>query len=252
VGPAHFELTELKRQDPSLLIARNCKAIRYESRILTDNKSAQDFFFLPMSDPNAIAAETVKLITERLPAKYDVTPNDIMVLTALREKGELSAVGLNARLRTKLNPRAAGSGYKWEVGDRVIQTANNYEMDVMNGDLGTIVAIEGAGGTHRLTIRFDTPERELRGTAMGVEPDFELMHAWALTIHRAQGSEWPWVIIPIHEQQGQMVVNANSLYTAISRARNGCVVIGSRVALEGAAARHREVQRWTRLASLLS
>jgi len=156
----------------------------------------------------------------------------------------LSAVGLNQKLRARLNPDSVG---KWARGDRVIQTANNYELDVMNGDIGTVVAVEGAA----LTIRFDTPERELRGTA-GMDGDFDLMHAWALTIHRAQGSEWPWVIVPIHEQQGQMVVNANSLYTAISRARNGCVVVGSRAALEGAAARHREVRRWTRLASLLS
>jgi exodeoxyribonuclease V alpha subunit len=202
-----------------------------------------------MSDPNAIANEVLNLITERLPAKYGITPADVMVLTALREKGELSAVGLNVRLRAKLNPGSVGRWGvgKWAVGDRVIQTSNNYELDVMNGDIGTIVGVDGPN----LRIVFDTPTRELRGTA-GIDGDFDLMYAWALTIHRAQGSEWPWVIIPIHEQQGQMVVNANSLYTAISRARNGCVVVGSRAALEGAAARHREVRRWTRLASLLS
>jgi len=242
-GAPFFELTELKRQDPDKLIARNCQAIRYEHRVIVDNAKASDFFFAPIPDARRAADEIVKLVIERLPKKYGLDPTrDITVLAALRDKGELSVKALNTRLRAVLNPDAGAA--RWAVGDRVIQTSNNYKFDMMNGDLGTICEITLLG----MSVEFDTPQRIVKAP----NDEFDLLHAYALTVHRFQGSENRAVVVAIHEEQGQMVVHANSIYTAISRARELCVMVGSRAALDGAAARHREVARWTRLASLLS
>jgi exodeoxyribonuclease V alpha subunit len=241
----NFELTELKRQDPALLIAKNCKAIRYEKRVFVDNSAAADFFFAEERDAAKAKALIVDLVTKRLPAKYGLDPvKDIMVLTALRDRGELSAKSLNLALREKLNPDAVMTVWPaFYPGDRVIQLSNNYQLDIMNGDIGTVREVEGAS----LMVEFDTPKRE-------VEEDREEFHldlAYALTVHKFQGSEAPWVVIPVHEEMGAMVPAAQWLYTAVSRARKGCVLVGTRSALDAMAARHRDVMRWTKLARLL-
>lgn len=244
-GVPHFELTELKRQDPALLIAKNCKAIRYEKRIFTNNAAAQDFFFLPEPDAARAQAMIVDLVTRRLPSKYGFDPvKDIQVITALRDKGALSAKALNIALREKLNPDAAMTVYPaLYFKDRVIQLSNNYQLDIMNGDIGTVASVSA----DQIGVDFDTPPRLVEGD----RDDFHLDLAYALTVHKFQGSEAPCVVIPIHEEQGGMVPSAQWAYTAISRARKVCVMVGSRAALDATVARHKDVMRWTRLAGLL-
>lgn len=243
-GLPRSELTILKRQDPNLLIARNCQQIRYEQRITVDNRRASDFFFLEANDVRQAQALIVDLVTERLPKKYELDPLDIVTITALRERGELSAKALNIALRAKLNPEAAMSP-KPAVGDRVIQLSNNYDLEIMNGDIGTLVSI--GANPNDMTVAFDTPEREVTADYR----DFHIDLAYALTAHKFQGSEAKAVVIAVHEEQGAMVTSAQWLYTAISRARDVCVVVGSRRALEQMAARHRDVMRYTRLAQFL-
>ena len=247
----HMELTELKRQDPDLLIARNCQSIRFERRVQIDNAAASDFFFIQADDPRAAQAKIVEMVCDRLPAKYDLDPRrDVVTLTALREKGALSVKALNMALRARLNPDAVNSALP-TVGDRVIQLTNSYGLDVMNGDIGTLLAIDDADYDINLpasiTVQLDTPEREIRAE----RSEFNLDLAYALTVHKFQGSEAPAVVVAVHEEQGQMMTSAQWLYTAISRAKRVCVVVGSRRALDAMAARHRDERRWTRLGGFL-
>jgi exodeoxyribonuclease V alpha subunit len=237
-----FELTELKRQDPNLLIAKNCRSIRYEKRVTVDNSNASDFYFIPVEDPEEISELVVDLVTRRLPSKFNVNPMcDVITLTARRKHGATSAEYLNRLLRRQLNPKGGGC---FGPGDRVIQLHNDYDLDIMNGDIGTIAAV----GEDHITVDFEVPPR----TVTIPQKEADLMHAWALTVHKAQGSEWPWVVVPVHEEQGDFVVSAQHFYTAISRARDGCVVVGQRAWMEHIAANHRDDRRVTRLAKFLT
>jgi exodeoxyribonuclease V alpha subunit len=243
----NVELTQLKRHDPDLLIAKNCAQIKAGLTPVIANAAAKDFFFMevPGNDGSEmrIADLVVSLAAERLPAKYGADPNrDIVVLTALRERGLLSAKHLNAQLRIRNNTESAQA---FAPGDRVIQLSNNYDLDVMNGDIGTVVRSDG----RNLVVRFDTPERLV--TEDKPDAALNLAHGWALTVHKAQGSEWEWVVIPIHESQGAMVPDRAWLYTAISRAKQGCVLVGSKGAMQAMIQRVRPQMRWTRLANLL-
>lgn len=237
------ELTTLKRQDPTLLIARNCARIRDGEPVLVDNAAAQDFFFIPADTPQAIANAVVDLVTKRLPAKYGLDPNrEIMTLTALRDRGPLSAKGLNERLRKELNDYE--NGLEFAINDRVLQRHNNYDLQIFNGEIGTVVDV-----SHGRDIRvlFENPDRE-------VEIDWDekdLMHSWALTTHKAQGSEWPWVVIPVHRSNGVLVPNRAHFYTSISRGKQGIVVVGDRAEMDAIIGRVKEQQRYTRLAELL-
>jgi exodeoxyribonuclease V alpha subunit len=238
------ELTTLKRQNPELLIARNCQLIRFEKRIHIDNKAAADFFVIERANAAEIAATVVDCHVNRIAQRYGLDPTkDIVTLTALKEYGELSTSSLNYALRQKLNPNIFDARLDpLSVGDRVIQTKNDYDREIFNGDLGIIEDCDAK----YLWVRFDTPPRTVE------IPRFkcELMLAWALTVHKAQGSEWPWVIIPIHREQGFKVTNAQWLYTAISRARDGCVIIGQSAVARRLAKDHRPTDRITRLAKM--
>jgi len=244
-GAPSFELTTLKRQDPDLLIARNCRLIRHERRIATANGMASDFFFLACEDPAEIARLAVEYHTERIPRRAGCDPmTQIVTLAALKEHGALCTAALNLALRRRLNHNIQDALLDPQTpGDRVIQTKNDYQLEVMNGEAGTIEALDGKF----LLVRFDNPTRIVRIP----RDDNDLILAWALTVHKAQGSEWPWIVIPIHEEQGRMVPNAQWLYTAISRARDGCVVIGQRKVLDRIAADHRPSRRLTRLAAMV-
>jgi exodeoxyribonuclease V alpha subunit len=240
----NVELTELKRHDPKLMIARNCAAIKSGRAPTIANKEATDFFFIDKTGEAAIADEVVDLIANRLPKKYGIDPNrDAIVLTALRDRGVLSAKELNVRLRAALNEGAQGD---FAPGDRVIQLSNDYGLDVMNGDLGTVIRRDG----RNLMVRFDTPERIV--TEERPDNALHLGHAYALTVHRFQGSEIPWVVIPIHESQGAMVPDRCWAYTAVSRAKAGCVLVGNRNVMQGMINRVRPQERCTRLAGLLA
>jgi exodeoxyribonuclease V alpha subunit len=240
----NVELTELKRHDPDLMIARNCAAIKAGRAPTIANAESKDFFFIDKASDAAIANEVVELVARRLPAKYGIDANrEVVVLTALRERGELSAKELNVKLRAALNEGAQG---EFAPGDRVIQLSNDYKLDVMNGDLGTVIRRDG----RNLMVRFDTPERIV--TEERPDNAFHLAYAWALTVHKSQGSEWPWVVIPVHESQGAMVPDRAWIYTAISRAKVGCVLVGNRNVMQAIINRVRPQERCTRLAGLLA
>ncbi len=243
----NVELTQLKRHDPEQLIARNCAEIKLGRTPIIQNTQSKDFFFIDEHDESKIADIVVQLVSQRLPDKYNVRADSgIMVVTALRERGLLSAKALNARLRLKLNPKAKED---YAAGDRVIQLSNDYDLDVMNGDIGTVLKREGQ--RRNRVVRFDVPQRIVT-ERREYDLFFDLAYAWALTVHKSQGSEWPWVVIPIHESQGAMVPDRAWLYTAISRAQQGCVLVGNRNVMRAVINRVRPQERCTRLAELLA
>lgn len=237
----YVELSTLKRQDPKLLIAKNCARVRDGLDILVENATAQDFFFVPAATEAEAAQSVVDLFCERLPKKYGLDPaSDMVVLTALKTRGLLATENLNTMIRKRLNPQP---GPEFAPGDRVIQKSNNYDLGLMNGECGTITATKG----RELTLETDDGE-----IIKDDRSEFDLMFAWALTVHKAQGSEWPWVIVPVHRSMGAMVPRKQWFYTAISRGKAGVVLVGSREDVRATISRTQEINRCTGLAGLLN
>ena len=155
---------------------------------------------------------------------------------------------LNSLLQERLNgargqPERPHGALPLRVGDRVIQTHNNYQLGVFNGDTGTIVSMDGSGG---LTVDFG----DGRVVAFGPADLLDLDHAYGLTVHRAQGSEWPGVVVLASSSFGP-ILSRNLLYTAITRARKAVVIVGDEAAVYGAVARTRDQERVTGLPVLL-
>ena len=179
-----------------------------------------------------------------MPRLLGVPPGDIQAIAPLVRVCQT----LNSLLQERLNgsrgqPERPHGALSLRVGDRVIQTHNNYQLGVFNGDTGTIVSMEGSGG---LTIDFG----DGRVVAFGPADLLDLDHAYGLTVHRAQGSEWPGVVVLLVTAFGP-ILSRNPLYTAITRARKAVVIIGDEAAIHGAVARTRDQERVTGLPTLL-
>jgi hypothetical protein len=218
-------LTEVFRQAAQSRIIQAAHAVNAGRMPPLDSRSHGDFFFVSVDDPETAVQRIVELVAERIPRRFGLDPiGDIQVLTPMN-RGLLGARNLNQVLQAKLNPAREGQpavdrfGYTYRVGDRVLQTENNYGKDVFNGDLGLVAGV-------------DADERELRVDFDGraVVYDFgeldELVPAYAMTIHKAQGSEFPAVVIPVHTQH-YVMLQRNLLYTGITRGRKLVVVVGT-------------------------
>lgn len=248
------ELTIIKRQDEGLIV-RNCHAVKSGRPIDTSNDPAGDFFFIEKDSEERIRETVLDLVARRLPTTYDLDPlADIMVISPRRSKVGLACDSLNPDLQDLLNPSPPLDRIRFRVGDRVIQTRNDYQLGVMNGDLGRVQAIDnptgsGSADTPRgfITVRFDNPPRAVRAPLY--ENDLEL--AYALTVHKCQGSEFEAVVMPIHSSFGCLVMQRNLLYTAISRARRLCVLVGQKDQVSKMISRNAPLRRHTRLRELL-
>lgn len=194
-----------------------------------EDADLEDFYFIERDDPQAIEDLLIQLVSRRLPRSLKIDPvRDIQVLTPMR-RGNLGTGHLNQRLQAELNPRGDSVqrlGVTWRVGDRVMQTVNNYDKDVFNGDAGIILALDAAEG--ELLIAFE--ERQCTYTVQELD---ELVHSYAATIHKSQGSEYPVVVIPLHSQQ-YVLLQRNLLYTAVTRGRRLVVLVGSKQAVSRA------------------
>ncbi len=197
----------------------------------------EDFYFIERGDPEAIEDLVVDLVGRRLPRKLGVDPvADIQVLTPMR-RGNLGTAHLNQRLQAALNPtgdQVQRLGVVWRAGDRVMQTVNNYDKDVFNGDAGIITGLDPETG--EMTVRFDDKVCEYAPAELD-----ELVHSYAATIHKSQGSEYPVVVIPLHGQQ-HVLLQRNLLYTGVTRGRRLVVLVGSRQAV-GRAVRNQDSRR---------
>lgn len=239
-------LQHIFRQAEQSLIVTNAHRINRGELPRIENRDGSDFFVLAEDDPERILATLKGLVSERLPRKYGLDPvRDIQVLTPMH-RGLLGAGNLNQELQGLLNPGGPAlqrGGRTLRRGDKVMQIRNNYDLDVFNGDVGQVEAIEETD--QLVQVRFD--ERRVSYTFSELD---ELVHAYACTVHKSQGSEYPCVVLPLHTQHFTLL-QRNLLYTAVTRGKRLVVVVGSRRALAIAVRNGSTKERHTRLAERL-
>ncbi len=235
-----IRLTEIFRQARESQIVLNAHQLNRGEPPAINNKEASDFFFLEENDPPRAAELIEDLCARRLPGRgYDAL-NDIQVITPMY-RGETGAINLNLRLQQRLNPH--GRSYRlgeleFRVGDKVMQVKNNYDKGIFNGDMGKIVALDR--DEELMQVKFDS--------VLGYDlADLdELTLAYAISTHRAQGSEFPVVVMPLTTQH-YVMLQRNLLYTAFTRAREMIVLVGTRKALNLAVANDAVALRYTTL-----
>ena len=218
-------LVRIFRQAQKSRIVMNAHTINQGRFPDTSNGRDTDFFFMREDDPERAAETIVRLVKERLPRAYRESPDRIQVLTPM-QRGVVGAANLNLLLQQALNPSGPSlnrGGYTYRQGDRVMQQRNNYDKDVFNGDLGYIREVDTEERT--LKVDFDGKWAEYDVTELD-----ELTLAYATTIHKAQGSEYPIVVMPVLMTHFVML-QRNLIYTGITRAKKICVLIGAMKAL---------------------
>lgn len=238
-GVPSYSLEKIKRQDPGLII-KNCHRIKNGSSIEINNNS-DDFFFIERQEIEDIRSEIVSLVAgERLSKKFRIDPlKDVQVLSPLREKTVLSCMSLNSILQKRMNDKCdTDTKRKIWTGDKVIQTKNDYDIGIMNGDMGFVYEITGKD----VHVKFEN-SRSIILKNSGIDLDL----AYALTVHKFQGSEVPVVVIPVHKCLGPIITQRNWLYTAISRAKLACVLVGQPQEAEDIIRRNKHVKRRTNL-----
>jgi exodeoxyribonuclease V alpha subunit len=214
--------------------------------VLESVDSDGDFFFFERRTPEEIVETVCQLVARRIPAGFKLDPLEQVQVLTPRNRGPLGTEALNARLRDLLNPEGAAvtrGGQTLRVGDKVMQVRNNYDLEVFNGDIGRVAAIDEE--EHLVRVAMDGRQ---------VVYDFgsldELVLSYACTIHKSQGSEYPCVVIPLHTTH-YLMLQRNLLYTAITRARRLAILVGEERALRIAVGNRRVKTRFTRLAERL-
>ncbi len=244
-------LTELFRQAQQSKIIVNAHRINAGQMPNTKIEATSDFFFMAEEDPLRAQKLILDLVQSRLPKRYSFNPmTDIQVLAPMY-KGPVGVISLNEELQARLNPSAIAQvewgGNTLRVGDKVMQIRNNYDKGVFNGDVGWIRAINRENAT--VKVEFMEEAGPLYVSYEFHELD-ELTLAYATTIHKSQGSEYPAIIVPLVVQH-RMLLQRNLLYTAITRAKRFCVLVGQQYALEMAVRNDRVALRNTGLAERL-
>jgi len=245
-----LRLTEVFRQAASSKIITSAHLIRQgKMPELQSVESGSDFYFVGRETPEEIAATLVRLIQDRIPNHLGLDPiRDIQVLCPMN-RGSIGVRELNTVLQGALNPVRPSEpaverfGWRFQARDKIIQTENDYKKEVFNGDIGTIEKIDPVG--HEVSIKFDDRL---------VTYDFgeldEVSLAYAVTIHKSQGSEFPAVVIPV-AMQHYMLLQRNLIYTGITRAKRLLVVIGQKKALGLAVRNDRSHKRYSGLLTSL-
>lgn len=237
------QLKEIFRQGKESLIISNAHRINNGHTPLCPHQPDDDFFFVESSS-NEDALEKVKyVVSHRIPQKWGADPmRDIQVLSPMN-RGVLGKRSLNLALQHALNRHSEESinvfGQTFRVGDKVIQTQNDYDKDIYNGDIGFIEKIN-----------FDSKEAEISFDKKNIVFDFGEMDAlylaYCITIHKSQGSEFPFVVIPI-TMSHYMMLQRNLLYTAVTRAKNRVILVGEKKAIHIAVKNNKSGIRWTNL-----
>jgi exodeoxyribonuclease V alpha subunit len=247
-----FRLTQIFRQAQDSLIITNAHRILHGEEPLLPDKGDKhsDFYFFVADDAQQAADRLVEVVTKRIPETFGMRWIDDVQVIAPMYRGECGVDALNERLRAELamTGREVRQGARvWRVGDRVIHTRNDYEKEVFNGDMGRIDRVNEDGV---LVVKF--PDREVAYEGSEVS---DLQPAFAITVHRSQGGEFPAVVIPLVTQH-YMMLQRNLLYTAITRAKKLVVLVGSkralRMAIENADQSRRESALAERLKSAMA
>lgn len=254
------QLDRIFRQSMQSLIITNAhRIVKGQMPELADHSS--DFFFLPSNDPSEIRRTIVELCVTRLPASYGYSPlTDIQVLSPGR-KGELGTMELNKRIQAAVNPpdkskkEVSINGILFREGDKVMQVKNNYNLSwsksdgscgegVFNGDLGILCAVDRRAST--LTVLMDD-----RVVLYELETAAELELAYAMTVHKSQGNEFPAVVMPMYPGAPQLSYR-NLLYTAITRARSLLILVGTRRTIQTMIDNNKKTRRYTGLSYFLT
>ncbi len=243
-------LTEVFRQAAHSRIVVNAHRINRGDLPTWDpaGGSQQDFCFIEAAEPADAADKIVRIVTERIPQRFGFDPiRDVQVLCPMN-RGDVGARHLNARLQQVLNPPGPDAvdrfGWRFGPGDKVMQIVNDYDQDVFNGDIGRITAVRA--DDQELTIRFD--DRDVRYEFADLDA---LVPAYATTIHKAQGSEYPAVVIPVTTQH-YVMLQRPLLYTAVTRGQRLVVLVGQTKALALAVRTRATGRRWSKLAEWLA
>ena len=241
-----IRLTRIFRQAQSSRIVMSAHAINRGTFPDLSNGKDTDFFFIKNDDAEQVATSIVELVKNRLPKAYSMPTNKIQVLTPM-QRGVVGASNLNIVLQEAINPSKIGlnrGGYSFRQGDRVMQIRNNYDKNVFNGDLGYIQAVDMEERT--LMVDFDGTLVEYEVSELD-----ELTLAYATTIHKSQGSEYPIVVMPVLMNH-YVMLQRNLIYTGITRAKKICVLIGSTKALAYAIHNMTVLKRNTKLKERLN
>ena len=225
-----IKLTEIFRQAQQSMIVTNAHRINTGEFPQLTGPADRNFFFIEETEPEAAAELICSLISERLPRHYNYHPMDDIQLLCPMRRGVLGSENLNKRLQEVLNPGGGTSNPEairgWQafrVGDKVMQVRNNYDYEVFNGDIGRIIGINSVD--KKVRVQFPDKQVDYDMADLG-----ELVLAYATTIHKAQGSEYPAVVIPLHTQH-YLMLQRNLLYTGITRAKERVVIVGTKQAL---------------------
>ena len=238
-------LTRIFRQAQNSQIIMNAHRVNRGQMPELKRTSETDFFFLREEDPEKAAELMVDLVRRRLPGFYHTDPKNIQVLTPM-QRGAVGTAQMNTRLQQALNGSAPGmtrGGITYREGDKVMQVRNNYEKGVFNGDIGVVESLSLED--QQLRVRFDD-----RQVLYEVQDLNELVLAYATTIHKAQGSEYPVVVMPVMMTH-YIMLQRNLVYTGITRAKKGLVMVGTeealRLAIRNMAVRRRNTLLSSRL-----
>ena len=241
-----IRLTRIFRQAMQSDIIKNAHRVNAGEFPNIRNGAGKDFFFIEKEDPAEVAATITQLCRERLPKYYGVDPvEDIQVLCPMT-RGDTGTIRLNAQLQSILNQNIEKIKYgsaEYKLGDKVMQIRNNYDKNVFNGDIGKIVSIDSED--QMMIIRFDGNDVEYDTRELD-----EVALAYAVTVHKSQGSEYPIVVCPMTTQH-YMMLQKNLIYTAITRAKKIFVLVGTKKALTIAVKNKKSAERNTMLAERL-
>ena len=245
-------LTEIFRQAAASRIIVNAHRVNRGAmpELAAPTGALSDFIFVEAADPEDAAAKVVKVVSERIPARFGFNAiRDVQVLCPMN-RGGAGARSLNLDLQTALNPQRQDQpvverfGFTYRVGDKVMQIQNDYDKDAFNGDIGFVAAID----TDEAEVLIDFDGRQIVYEFGELD---EVTLAYATTIHKSQGSEYPAVVIPVLTQHYPML-QRNLLYTGITRGARLVVLIGQKKAVGIAVRGVRERRRWSKLRELLT
>jgi exodeoxyribonuclease V alpha subunit len=241
-------LSVIFRQAQDSFIITNAHRINQGEMPLTPNES-HDFFLFAVEDPDEAANWVVDVVQNRIPKRFGLNPIDDIQVLAPMYRGAVGVANLNTRLQEALNPASSKKaerkigGRIFRVGDKLMATRNNYDKDTFNGDIGRLIDIDLEEQT--LVINFEGREVAYDW----LEAD-ELVHAFAVSVHKSQGSEYPAVVLPMLTQH-YMMLQRNLLYTAVTRAKRLCVLVGTRKAIAMAVKNATVAERYSGLEARL-
>jgi exodeoxyribonuclease V alpha subunit len=242
-------LTEIFRQaQESLIIVNAHRVNRGEFPQLKPQQGQRsDFYYIEKNTPEEVLSVIKELCGKRLPNAFHFSPlDDIQVMTPMH-RGTIGVSNLNAELQRLLNPEGkviTRGGRLFRANDKVMQTKNNYEKDVFNGDIGRIVSIDF--DEQQVQVKFD--DRLVNYELSDLD---DLVLAYAISIHKSQGAEYPAVVVPLLSQH-YIMLQRNLLYTAITRAKRLVVLVGSKSAIAIAVRNNKVQHRYTNLAARLA